>query len=205
MIAALMLTAMLAIIAIAVLAVAAADRRRAVRHTRAEVRESCAYSGLTYARSYFGNNFANWNTFLANPTQFNPMNLPATTPAWGGAKANLSTAASIALIRTAQPNLFMDLDNDGLSDVYIFIRDNADEFAPAVPNFQRDNDQNVIVGAVCISTTMQPRREKNVTWAGYSDIDADRMVVESMLSVNTTNTNSSGASTDGNFNNQATN
>lgn len=206
MIAALMLMSLLALIAIAVLSLSAADRRRAVRHTRTEVRENCAYSGLTYARTFFGNNFANWNTYLANPTHFNPMNLPGTTtPVWGGAKADLSTVSSIGIIRAAQPNLFMDLDNDGLSDVYIFIRDNPDEFAPAVPNYQRDNDQNVIVGAVCISSTMQPKRERTVTWAGYSDIDPDRMVVESMLSVNTTNTNSSGVATDGNFNNQATN
>ena len=61
MIAALMLMSLLAIIAIAVLSLSAADRRRAVRQTKSEVRESCAYSGLTYARTYFGNQYANWN------------------------------------------------------------------------------------------------------------------------------------------------
>lgn len=198
MIAALMLMSLLALIAIAVLSMSAADRRRAIRLTRAEVREGCGYSGLTYARTYFGNNFANWNTYLGNPTKYNPINLPTTTGGWGSeVKADLSTPSSVGLIQASNPELFLDLDNDGASDVYIFIRDNRDEFG-ATSDFKRDNDQNVIVGTVCISTTMVPKREDN-------SIDTDRLVVEALLSFNTTSANSSGTSTDGNFNNLATN
>lgn len=178
MIAALMLMSLLALIAIAVLSMSAADRRRAIRLTRTEVREGCGYSGLTYARTYFANNFANWNTYLGNPTNYNPINLPTTTGGWGAeVKADLSTPSSIGLIQASKPELFLDLDNDGASDVYIFIRDNRDEFGATPVNFKRDNDQNVIVGAVCISTTMVPKREDN-------SIDTDRLVVESMMSYN---------------------
>lgn len=179
MLAALMLMALLAIIAIAVLSMSAADRRRAVRHTRSEYREGCAYSGMTYARAYFANNFASWNTFLADPANYNPLTLPSTNGGWGAqASANLTDAGIVAIRDTgARPQLFVDLDGDGRSDAYIFIRDNYDEFPPAAANFKQDNDQNAIVGAVCISQSMAPRREDGT-------VDEDRLMVESLLSYN---------------------
>jgi hypothetical protein len=39
------------------------------------------------------------------------------------------------------------------------VRDNFDEFLPNLNNPTRDNDLNVIVGAMCISSTLIPRRE----------------------------------------------
>lgn len=198
MLAAVMLMALLAVIAIAVLSLSAADRRRAIRLTRTENRESCVNAGLTYARTYFANNVANWPTYLSRPQQYNPMVLPTTTPAWSGAqvRANIGTAAGITAIKamTNGTQQFLDLDADGNSDVFIFIRDNYDEFPPAAVNFQRDNDQNVIVGAVCISPTMAPKRDDNT-------IDPDRMVIEALLSVNQTANSGGGPCIDQNKNN----
>lgn len=199
MIAALMLMSLLTIIAIAILSLSAADRRRAIRATRTEVRENCAFSGMTYARTYFGNKYPLWDTYFAAPDKFNPMNLPTvTTPVWAAVKADLSSATSIAAIKATNPELFLDLDNDGKADVYIFIRDNYDEFPPALPNFQRDNDQNAIVGAVCISTTMLPKRDDN-------SIDTDLLLMESMLAVNQQQSTIPQASTTGNLNDTAAN
>ncbi len=203
MLAALMLMGLLAVIAVAILTLSGADRRRAIRLQRTENRESCVNAGLTYARAYFANNVANWSTYLARPQQYNPMNLPTTTsPAWNGSqvKANIATAAGITAIKgmTNGPQQFLDLDGDGKSDVFIFIRDNYDEFPPAAPNFQRDNDQNVIVGAVCISTTMAPKREDNT-------VDPDPMLVESLLSVNQQASSYNQSSSSGNLNNNAAN
>lgn len=181
LVAAMMLMTVLAVVAVAVLSLSAADRRRAIRSTRTEVREGCALSGLTYARTYFGIKYlekpANWDLYFATPNKFNPMKLPVTTPAWTATKADLSSTASIAAIKTTNPDLFLDLDNDGKSDVYIFIRDNYDEAAPAAPNFQKDSDKNAIVGAVCISSTMLPKREDD-------SIDTDLILMESLLGVN---------------------
>jgi hypothetical protein len=179
MLAALMLMALLAIIAIAILTMSAADRRRAIRHSRTEVRESCVQAGLTYARSYFANTITQWPLFFSTPQQFNPVNLPVTNPSWSGpqTKADIESPSGLAALKVARPELFVDLDADGNSDAYIFIRDNYDEFPPALVNFQVDNDQNAIVGAICISTTMTPRREDNT-------IDTDQLLMESLLSVN---------------------
>jgi hypothetical protein len=184
MLAVVMLMALMAIIVIAVLSMSAADRRRAVRHTRAEVREGCVSAGLSYARSYFANRWFqdpnSWNLFLNDPASYNPMNLQGPAAAWGAAtKAPLDSPAGLATLKAAHPELFLDFDADGAADAYIFIRDNYDEFPPAAVNFRQDNDQNAIVGAMCISNTMVPKREDNT-------LDSDRMLIESLLSVNNT-------------------
>ncbi|MBL8912314.1 MAG: hypothetical protein JNM17_16605 [Archangium sp.] len=181
MLAAIMVMMLLAIISIAVLTSAGASRRRAIRHTRAEVRENCAYAGLNYARNFFGNNFANWNTYFSTPTVYNPMRQ-------NGAVGALATAVGYdpynttarATAKAGNPNLFVDLDSDGNDDVILFIRDNYDEYPPLpqVPaNYNVDNDQNAIIGALCISTTMQPRNEDGT-------VNTDGLLVESLLQVN---------------------
>ena len=204
MLAALMLMSLLAIIAIAILSMSAASRRRAVRLTRTEVREGCAYSGMMFARTYFANNFGNWSTYLSAPNKYNPINptnlgsnLPITTPAWTVARADVSTAAgitAIAVTSPARPELFVDLDGDAQADAYIFIRDNMDEVPPTPNDFQKDNDQNVIVGAICISKTMLPKREDGT-------VDADRLMMEAMLAYNAIDTPYAQSRADGNLNN----
>lgn len=195
LIGAMMVLILLAIVTIAILSMSGADRKRAIRLTKSETREGCAYAGMNYARTYFGNKFGQWNTYMATPNKYNPMNLPSGQP---GTKADLSTTAALNTIKTSNPELFLDLDSDGKSDVYIFIRDNYDEFAPAAPNFTRDNDQNAIVGAVCISSTMQPKREDGT---GNLVAETDRLVVESLLAVNQQSSGYAQVKTDGNLNN----
>lgn len=168
MLVVLMIMALLALVAVFALTNAASDRQRAIRHVRSETRESCTLGGLTYARNYFAANYTNWSTFLSDPTNYNPIY------AGGTGVADLTALSTIA---AAHPELFVDLDGDAQNDVYVFVRDNYDEFAPAAPNFARDNDQNVIIGALCVSKTMVPRREDNT-------VDGDRLMVESLLAYN---------------------
>lgn len=141
------LLAVLMLMAGGLLGYVQSERGRAIQVSRAQRRESCAQAGLQLAKSYFGRNFPTWNTYLADP------NFSA-VPTDGG---TLDPAA-IASIKAAQPQLLADLDGDSAPDVYLYVRDNDDEFPPAAANPARDNDQAVIVGAVCISTTMVPHR-----------------------------------------------
>lgn len=180
------------------------QRLRAVGMARTQNRQSCAEAGLQYARAYFGrNNYctstgticSNWETFLKTPSIYNPV--PAS---WRVANeaATLQTAIKTTLFQGLHPELFTDLDNDGKNDVYIYVRDNDDELLPAVNNPKLDNDQNVIVGAVCVSSTLVPRREDG-------NPDPDSLVLEAMLSFNSPGTlyyaqAAAGASGDGNTN-----
>ncbi|MCP3163004.1 hypothetical protein [Myxococcus qinghaiensis] len=128
---------------------AGGERVRAVASSRAGQRQSCAESGLQLARSFYGRNYANWNTYLAAPATYNPVRSSFNpTPADPFSSRLLTT----------NPALFADVDGDGKPDVYLYIRDNEDEFDPVAPNWRRDNDQVAVVGAVCISSTLRARR-----------------------------------------------
>jgi type II secretory pathway pseudopilin PulG len=197
---AMMLMGVLGLIVILVLSYASANRQRAIRHSRAEDRERCAYAGLMYARAYFAANQANWDTWLSAPQYFNPMPLPpnsgpgATAPPWSSPQrsADISTAAAINDILTNAPAayntraLFIDIDGDttlsatGDADVYVYMRDDADESAPAPQNFQHDSNQTIIVGAVCISPTMQPRLPNQ---AGVPTQTTDPLILEANLAL----------------------
>ena len=118
------------------------QRVRATSAAKGSTRLSCAEAGLQLARNYFGRNQAQWNTFLAKPvppTNPHPYNPVLST--WNSVPATPTVAA----FQTANPQLFIDLDNDGANDVFIHMRDNADEALPAVQNYAVDNDMNVIV------------------------------------------------------------
>ncbi|HME91752.1 MAG TPA: hypothetical protein VKE49_10030 [Myxococcaceae bacterium] len=164
---------------------ASRSRLRAISVSRGVSRISCADSGLQLARAYFGRNNALWNTtFLPNPAVYNAANAIATDAT---ARANL--------INT-HPELFADLDGDGLADVYLYVRDNMDEFLPNPNNLSRDNDLNVIIGAMCTSSTLLPRTEDGRL--------ADPILAEGLLSFNPTGSYGSqgyhGASGSGNLN-----
>jgi len=164
---------------------ASRSRLRAISVSRSVSRIACADSGLQLARAYFGRNNALWNTtFLPNPGVYNAASTIATDAT---ARANLITA---------HPELFADIDGDGNADVYLYVRDNMDEFLPNANNLSRDNDLTVIVGAMCISSTLVPRNED-----GRS---ADPIMVEGLLSFNPTGSYGSqgyhGASGSGNLN-----
>lgn len=197
MLGALMVMLLLTIMVMATLTLTAADKRQAIRHVRTESREQCAFAGLNYARTYFAGQLPQWNTYFSNPNHYNPLSLPPiTTPPWLGGQvaADIVNLPTLSAIRAARPELFLDLDSDGASDVYVFIRDNDDEFAPAQPNYQQDNDQNALIGAVCISNTMQPRKEDD-------KIDTNYLLMESLLSVNLGGGGAWQVGSDGNVNN----
>ncbi|MBS2026261.1 MAG: hypothetical protein JST54_00030 [Deltaproteobacteria bacterium] len=166
---------------------ASGQRERASRQTRELARVDCAEAGLQLARAFFANNVASWNTYLADPSHYNPV--PST---WNTAPANPTSTA----LQTTSPysQLFFDLDGDGKLDVYIYVRDNQDELPPAANNWAHDNDQNVIVGAACISGTLTPRLENGL-------VDTSKMTAESLLSLNTPGNQYSGQSTGGASNN----
>lgn len=185
MITVIWLMAILAIIVATLMLMAMHQRRQATATARRMPQLSCAEAGLQYAKSFYGRQQMTWNTFLAN-----------------GAKYNAPTNAAIAtLLAGGTANeLFVNLDGaaNPAPDVYIFVRDNDDELPPAPFNSAVDNDQNVVVGAVCISSTMAPRNEDG-------SAKAEALVVESILSWNMPgNTYKSqggvGATGTGNFN-----
>jgi hypothetical protein len=144
------------------------ERARAISASRSINRVSCADAGLQVARAYFIKNHATWNTYLADPSHYNPV-----LSAWNTTPANPALAA----LQTGHPELFIDLDGDTKPDVFIYIRDNADELPPAAMNWAQDNDQNVFVGAICISSTLVPRRQDGT-------VSPELLTSEGLLSYN---------------------
>ncbi|MFP2904879.1 hypothetical protein ACLESD_07460 [Pyxidicoccus sp. 3LFB2] len=124
------------------------ERFRAIATGRGGQRQSCAESGLQLARSYYGRNFANWNTYLTAPATYDPVRSSHNpTPA----------DPRSTTLQTTRPELFADIDGDNKLDVYLYIRDNNDEHFPLANEWRQDNDHNVVVGAICISETLTPR------------------------------------------------
>jgi hypothetical protein len=163
------ISTVLLLLVIALFQFAGAERRRASSTSRELTRRDCTETGLLLARSYFAANSGKWNTYLNDPDNYDPV--PAS---WNVGHIADPTAAAL---KTAHPELFFDLDGDGKSDVYIYVRDNQDELLPATNNWRKDNDQNVIIGALCISGTLVPRLQNG-------QLDSSQMTVESLLSYN---------------------
>jgi len=199
--------AVLLLLVAGLFAYAGQERKRSSIQVRALNRVGCAQAGLQLARTYFATNVKNWPTYLQDPKHYNPV-----SSAWmvSGYHSCVSTCTALDLtdattLTTMEADttnkyadLFYDLDGDGNKDVYIYMRDNQDEFPPATNDWTRDNDQNVIVGAVCISTTMVPRLQDG-------RVDSSQLTVESLLSYNTPGTTyqgqaAGGASGTGNIN-----
>jgi type II secretory pathway pseudopilin PulG len=175
LISVMVMVAVILVLLASLLSYAVSQRAAAIKHARGANQLTCAESGIQLARTYFARNFLNWNTYLGQPNIYNPIqtswNNPSSTPP---GPANFGPGSPL---RTSNPELFIDVDGDNLPDVYIYIRDNQDEFPPAVDNPLRDNDQNVIVGAICISTTMAPSVAPGQT-------TPPPMQIESILSYN---------------------
>jgi hypothetical protein len=159
------LSSILLLVAMGVLSYASSVRQRSINNVRSLPREACAESGLQLARSYFGANFNLWNTYLSTPSVYNPIQSSANS-----APADPASAA----LQSEHPELFADFDGDGKYDVYIYCRDNPDERPPATPNPARDNDQVLIVGSMCISSTMVPRLANGAA-------SAERLTIEGLL------------------------
>jgi hypothetical protein len=180
MITVMMLMTVLAAIVASVIAIAGAERTRIALSARSIQRQTCAEDGLQFARSFFANRQAQWDLVLLKPGGIHPYNPVASY--WNTNPAVPTTSlgrSAIKAITTPVPGtaLFVDLDGDTQDDVYIYMRDNDDEVFPANSNWGVDNDQNVIVGAMCISNTMVPRRPDGT-------VEGDRVTVESVLSFN---------------------
>jgi hypothetical protein len=145
------------------------QRERTIMSARSMTRNSCASSGLQYARTYFSAQFSQWNTYLAAPSVYNPVRSP-----WNATPTDPKTTIA------QHTALQSDIDGDGKADVFIYIRDNSDEILPSDENWANDNDQIVYVGAVCISSTMVPRRQDGKT-------DPNLVTMEALLSYNLPN------------------
>jgi hypothetical protein len=190
------------------LAYSGQERIRGIYVARSLSRHGCVEAGLQLARAYYGRNFAQsvagtgWSqsapppNFLTNSVVYNPVPLQA---GFGNGTADPTSAAGLAIIAASNPQILVDLDNDQQPDVYLYIRDNGDEFPPAAtPNPLMDNDQNAIIGAVCISQTLVPRRPDGT-------IDSDPLTSEGMLNYNLSGSTygsqaNGGASGTGNYN-----
>jgi hypothetical protein len=155
------------------------EQGRAVNLSRSIPRGYCVDTGLQLARTYFGKNFPNWNTYLNTPGYYNPVHSTVCNPTKPGPPPSpaVPTNSPTDPIFTAHPELFADLDGDGLNDVYIYIRDNEDELPPATPNCRKDNDLQVIVGAVCISKTLAPRMPNGA-------VDNSQLTAEALIQYN---------------------
>ncbi len=169
LISVMVMVAVILVLLASMLAYAVSQRAAAIRYSRAANQLTCAESGIQLARTYFARNFLNWNAYLSQPSIYNPIQA-----SWNNPPANFGPGSPL---RASNPELFIDVDGDNFPDVYIYIRDNQDEFPPAPDNPLRDNDQNVIVGAICISTTMAPSVAPGQT-------TPPPMQIESILSFN---------------------
>jgi hypothetical protein len=173
------MVALLMMVVLGLLYYTSSARQRSIRAARALTELPCAESGLQIARSYYWANVGQWNSFLSSPETYNPIGWTGSSksiPKAGPNATALETSKAKAL-RDNFPQLFADLDGDGQPDVYIYIRDDVDE-SPNNP--LQDNNQTVIVGAVCISDTLVPRRQDGT-------IDPSMANVEAMLSYSMAN------------------
>ncbi len=179
------LSAVLLAVVIGVLTYASNVRRRTINSGRAMTEQSCVAAGLEIARARFGANYIHWNEYLSTPSVYNPIGWSVPDSTSSSATSSPTTSlffvksppgvdSQVEDFRHANPGLFADLDNDGKPDVYIYCRDNMDERPPAPNNWNVDSDQTIIVGAMCISDTLAPRRPDGT-------IDPDMMTAEALL------------------------
>lgn len=153
---------------------ASRSRGRSISAARTLSRQSCAESGLQLAKAYYGQNYRRWNEFLSDTRTYNPV--PITRPV---AQPVANPFADLAYIQSVNANIVVDVDGDGGPDVYLYIRDNEDEFEAGQPNNpNQDHDQMVIVGSMCISDKMVPRREDGTLGMNGT---TDPVVVEAFL------------------------
>jgi len=85
--------------------------------------EDVTESSLQYARGFFAQlPYAKWNTYLA---------------------------VAYPPVKATNPELFPPMPAGSTYSCYIYARDDEDEFPPAAPNPQVDNNLRIFVGAVC--------------------------------------------------------
>ncbi len=116
------------IVVVALLAGAAVVTAMQVKATRsAQLTQTglaslyCAEAGLVSARAAVASNYPLWNAALGS----------ATEPSW-------------------LAGIDHDLDDDGVADFVVTLRDNDDEVAPLINDLTRDNDLAVFVVSTCV-------------------------------------------------------
>jgi hypothetical protein len=178
------LMTILLVFVVGLMSYANTERLHAIAASRTLTRQACVDSGLQMARAFYGRNFANWSQYLNNASVYNPV--PITNPTAGPLPADPTTPAGLAAIKAAAPATLVDLDGDGHPDVYLYVRDNADEFIPTPNNPYVDADKNVIVGAMCISQTLVPRRDDGTydQVMNGGSLHASPLAAEALLSYN---------------------
>ena len=87
-------------------------------------------STLQFGRSFFAQNYAAWNTYLAY----------------------FVTTRTLANVKQDHPELVAQPPAGTLFDCYVYARDDADELPPATNNANVDNNLRIFVGAVCSSS-----------------------------------------------------
>lgn len=182
------LTSILLLLVIGVLAYSASSRRRTISAGRGLIEQSCAAAGLQLARAYFGQRHDLWETYLKTPGTYNPIgwttDIDPIKPEEQHSQPYASPTATadvkarvIKMMEDPSTNeLFIDIDNDEdhVRDVYIYCRDNADERPPATNDWKVDNDNAIIVGAMCINDRLRARRPDGT-------LDDDLQTAEALL------------------------
>jgi hypothetical protein len=82
---AVMLMGVILVLTLGLLTFASSEQNRAVNNARAIPRNYCTEAGLQLARTYFGNNYPSWDSFLGDPNHYNPVNEPWMGVATGSA------------------------------------------------------------------------------------------------------------------------
>ena len=85
-------------------------------------------STLQYGKSFFAQNYAAWNTYLAY----------------------FVTARTVAQVKTDHPELMASLPAGTGFDCFTYAKDDVDELPPAANNPNVDNNLRILVGAVCV-------------------------------------------------------
>jgi hypothetical protein len=176
------LTSILLLLVIGVLAYSASSRRRTISAGRGLIEQSCAAAGLQLARAYFGQRHDSWGTYLSNPEIYNPIGWTSDpdkhSEPYAPPTAHDDVKAKVRKMMEdpSTSGLFFDIDNDSdnVRDVYIYCRDNADERPPATNDWNTDNDNAIIVGAMCINDRLRARRPDGT-------LDDDLQTAEALL------------------------
>jgi len=153
------LVLVIAVTGVAMVALTGTDSASTGKMLRQETAQSCAEAGLQYGRRLLGQRYTTtngWNDYLngTRPGRFDPAHFPGDT-----IPANLSTLP-LELQGDADLNGVLDpgtdLDGDGVPDFLVTIRDDDDETPMgAAPNWGKDNNLSVILGAECTNPRMR--------------------------------------------------
>jgi hypothetical protein len=137
----------LAVVTVALVRIAGADRTDAASGAKRDRGLVCAEAGLQYARRFFGSNYETtngWNTYLSTPSlgfRYIP----------GGTKPNPIPAEAQGKSNGSTFDPGTDLDGDASPDFWVSIRDDDDERPMGIVTDDpaRDNNETIIIRSEC--------------------------------------------------------